>query len=77
MTTDTEALVRRACHFAQGDVVIQPTGAKVNVPCADFWYVRDGKIKEFNCYVSVKSMLAQIGVLPDFASVVASSTPAQ
>ena len=57
--------------------VIQPTGAKLNIPCADFWYVRDGKIKEFNCYVSVNSMLAQIGVLPDFASVVASSTPAQ
>jgi hypothetical protein len=57
--------------------VIQPTGAKLNIPCADFWYVRDGKIKEFNCYVSVNSMLAQIGVLPDFASVVAASTPAQ
>ena len=37
MTTDTEALVRRAYHFA---------------PCAGFWYVRDGRIKEFNCYVS-------------------------
>ena len=57
--------------------VIQPTGANLNMPCADFWYVRDGKIKEFNCYVSVNSMLAQIGVLPDFVSVVASSTPAQ
>jgi ketosteroid isomerase-like protein len=153
MTTDTEALVRRAHHFAQGDVldiqgftdlfaedgvfnagqeqsyrgehlgdvviwmgklvpdvhrdlhrvnvlgdivaielsihgtflgpfetpagVIQPTGAKLNVPCADFWYVRDGKIKEFNCYVSVNSMLAQIGVLPDFASAVAAPAPAQ
>src|SRR5215470_10820510 len=32
--------------------VIQPTGAKLDVPCADFWYVEDGKIKEFNCYVS-------------------------
>ena len=60
MTTDTEALVRRAYHFA---------------PCAGFWYVRDGRIKEFNCYVSVNSMLAQIGVLPDFASAVAA--PAQ
>ena len=39
--------------------------------CADFWYVRDGKIQEFNCYVSTNSMLAQIGVLPDFASVAA------
>jgi SnoaL-like domain len=57
--------------------VIQPTGATLNVPCADFWYLRDGKIKEFNCYVSVNSMLAQIGVLPDFASAVAAPAPAQ
>ena len=57
--------------------VIQPTGAKLSVPCADFWYVRDGKIKEFNCYVSVNSMFAQIGVLPDFASAVAAPAPAQ
>src|SRR6201995_2353523 len=51
--------------------VIQPTGAKLHIPCADFWYVRDGKIQEFNCYVSINSMLAQIGVLPDYASAVA------
>ena len=51
--------------------VIQPTGAKLHIPCADFWYVREGKIQEFNCYVSVNSMLAQIGVLPDYASAVA------
>ena len=24
--------------------VIQPTGAKLDIPTADFWYVRDGKI---------------------------------
>jgi hypothetical protein len=50
--------------------VIQPTGAKLNIPCADFWYLRDGKIQEFNCYVSINSMLAQIGVLPDYASAI-------
>ena len=48
--------------------VIQPTGAKLDIPTADFWYVEDGKIKEFNCYVGVSIMLAQLGVLPDFAS---------
>jgi ketosteroid isomerase-like protein len=61
----------------RGEHLIQPTGAMLDIPCADFWYVRDGKIKEFNCYVSVNSMLAQIGVLPDFASAVAAPAPAQ
>ena len=32
---------------------VMPTGAKLHVPCGDFWYVRDGKIQEFNCYVSI------------------------
>jgi len=27
--------------------IIQPTGAKLDIPCADFWYVEDDKIKEF------------------------------
>ena len=48
--------------------VIQPTRAKLDIPGADFWYVEDGKIKEFNCYVSV--MLEQMGIQPDFASAV-------
>ena len=51
--------------------IVQPTGAKVDVPTADFWYLRDGKIEMFNCYVMVNTMLAQIGVMPDFASAVA------
>jgi ketosteroid isomerase-like protein len=49
---------------------IQPTGAKLDIPTADFWYVEDGKIKEFNCYVGISVMLAQLGVQPDFASAV-------
>jgi ketosteroid isomerase-like protein len=51
--------------------VIQPTGAKLDIPAADFWYVRDGKIQEFNCHIGVAAMFAQMGVLPDFASAVA------
>jgi len=54
--------------------VIQPTRAKLDIPGADFWYVEDGKIKEFNCYVGVSVMLSQLGVQPDFASAV--SAPA-
>jgi hypothetical protein len=50
---------------------VQPTGAKIDVPTADFWYLRDGKIETFDCYVMVGTMLAQMGVMPDFASAVA------
>ena len=50
VTTDTEALVRRAYHLAEGDVLdvqgfidlFAPTGAKLDIPTADFWYVRNG-----------------------------------
>jgi hypothetical protein len=57
--------------------VIQPTGAKLDIPTADFWYVRDGKTQEFNCHIGVTTMFAQLGVLPDFASAVAASAPAR
>ena len=40
--------------------VIQPTGAKINVPCADLWYMRDGKIAMFNCYLMLDVMRAQM-----------------
>jgi ketosteroid isomerase-like protein len=52
---------------------VEPTGAKLDVPTGDFWYVRDGKISEFNCYVGVSVMLAQLGVNSDFASAVAAA----
>ena len=50
--------------------VIQPTGARINVPTADFFYMRNGKIERFDCYIGISIMLKQIGVLPDFASAV-------
>jgi predicted ester cyclase len=53
--------------------VVQPTGGKVDIPTADFWYIEDGKIKEFNCYVGASVMLAGMGILPDFAGAVAAS----
>jgi SnoaL-like domain len=55
--------------------VIQPTGAKLDIPCGDFRYVRDGKIQEFNCHIGAATMFAQMGVFPDFASAVAASAP--
>jgi ketosteroid isomerase-like protein len=53
--------------------VIQPTGVKLDIPTADFWYVRDGKIQEFNCHVGTTTMFAQLGVMPDFESAVMAS----
>ena len=57
--------------------VIRGNGAKLDIPCADFWYVEDGKIKQFDCYVSSNIMLEQIGIQPDFASAVKAQTAAQ
>jgi ketosteroid isomerase-like protein len=56
--------------------IIQPTGAKIDVPTADFWYLRDGKIEAFNCYVGFSVMFAQMGAPPDFASAVAAPVTA-
>jgi len=42
--------------------IIQPTGAKVDGPCADFWYLRDGKIERFDCYIMLDTIRAQMGV---------------
>jgi hypothetical protein len=50
---------------------LKPNGAKVDVPTADFWYLQDGKIEKFNCYVGYSVMFAQMGVNPDWASAVA------
>ena len=55
--------------------VIKGNRAKLDVPGADFWYVENGKIKEFNCYVNVNVMLEQMGIQPDFASAVRAKRP--
>jgi ketosteroid isomerase-like protein len=41
--------------------IVKPTGAKVDGPCADFWYLRDGKIEMFNCYIMLSTMRVQMG----------------
>jgi hypothetical protein len=57
--------------------VIQLTGAKLDIPGADVWYVEGGKIKEFSCNVDRSSMLAQLSLHPDFASAVAARAAAR
>lgn len=49
---------------------IRPTGNRIDVPTADLWYLRDGKIERFNCYNAANVMLAQIGAGPDFKSAI-------
>ncbi|MFF4753201.1 nuclear transport factor 2 family protein [Streptomyces sp. NPDC002514] len=50
---------------------LKPTGAKIDAPTADFWYLQDGKIKKFDCYVGYTAMYAQMGVNLDWAGAVA------
>ncbi|QUW78720.1 nuclear transport factor 2 family protein [Streptomyces mirabilis] len=49
---------------------VKPTGAKVDVPTADFWYLHNGKVEKFNCFVGYSTMYAQMGVNFDWASAV-------
>ena len=41
--------------------IVQPTRAKIDVQTADFWYLRDGKVETFNCYVGYSTVFAQMG----------------
>ena len=55
--------------------VIQSTGAKIDFPTADFWYLRDGKVEVFDCHIAFTTLFAQLGILPDYASAVGASAP--
>ena len=55
--------------------VIKPTGAKIDFPTADFWYLRNGKVEVFDCHIGVATMFAQLCVLPESTSAVAASAP--
>ena len=55
--------------------VIQPTGARIDFPTADFWYLRNGKVEVFDCHIAFTTLFAQLGILPDYASAVAASAP--
>jgi hypothetical protein len=49
---------------------IKPNGAKVDAPTADFWYLHNGKVEKFNCYVGYSKMYSDMGVNFDWASAV-------
>lgn len=53
--------------------VIPPTGHRIDVPTADLWYLRGGRIEKFQCYNAANVWLAQLGAAPDFAGAIAAA----
>lgn len=49
---------------------IPPTGRRIDVPTADLWYLREGRIERFQCYNAASVWLAQLGAAPDFAAAI-------
>lgn len=56
--------------------VIPPTGRRIDVPTADLWHLRDGRIETFNCYNAANVWLAQLGAGPDFEAAITAATTA-
>lgn len=56
---------------------IPPTGRRIDVPTADLWYLRDGRIESFRCYNAANVWLAQLGAAPDFAAAIEAAQAAQ
>ena len=50
--------------------VVKPTGARVDFPTDDFFFLRNGKIQEFDCLIGLSAELSQMGVEFDWASAV-------
>ncbi|MEV7388244.1 MULTISPECIES: nuclear transport factor 2 family protein [unclassified Streptomyces] len=50
--------------------VIKGNGNKVAAPTADFWYLHDGKVEMFNCFVGYSKMYSDMGVKWDWAGAV-------
>ena len=55
---------------------LEGNGAKVEAPMADFWYLCDGKIEKFDCYVGYTVLYQQMGVQLDWASAVGANQAA-
>jgi predicted ester cyclase len=60
---------RGTLHSPAGD--IKPTGAKVDYPTDDFFYMRNGKIEKFNCLIGFSAEMSQLGIDFDWAGAVA------
>jgi hypothetical protein len=69
MTTGTEALVRRAYHSAEGDVL--------DVQAFVDLFAEDGLLNGIGCHIGVAAMSAQPGVVPDFSTAAEAPAPAR
>ncbi|WP_327406224.1 nuclear transport factor 2 family protein [Streptomyces sp. NBC_01288] len=49
---------------------VKGNGHKVDAPTADFWYLKNGKVTTFNCFVGYSKMYSDMGVNLDWASAV-------
>ncbi|MEU2624967.1 ester cyclase [Streptomyces sp. NPDC007157] len=49
---------------------VKPNGKRVDVPTADFWYLKNGKVEKFDCFVGYTTMYQQMGITIDWASAV-------
>jgi predicted ester cyclase len=56
-------------HTPAGDV--KPTGAKVDYPTDDFFFLHGGKIQTFDCLIGLSAEMSQLGIGFDYASAVA------
>ncbi|MFG2959510.1 nuclear transport factor 2 family protein [Streptomyces sp. NPDC048291] len=50
--------------------VVKGNGNKVAAPTADFWYLHNGKVEQFNCFVGYSKMYSDMGVDFDWAGAV-------
>ena len=53
--------------------IVKPTGARVDYPTDDFFYMRNGKIERFDCLIGLSAEMSQLGVDFDYASAVGKS----
>lgn len=49
---------------------LKGNGAKADIPTADFWYLRNGKVEKFDCFVGYSVFFSQLGVNWDWATAV-------
>lgn len=49
---------------------IDPTGRRIDVPTADLWYLRDGKVETVNCCNAANVWFSRLGAEPDFEAAV-------
>jgi hypothetical protein len=50
--------------------VIPPTHKDMHAPCCDVFYLKNGKVVSFHCYVAVPILLEQLGVFMNLSAAV-------